>query len=252
MNVEINEKNKNLEKVKNMIYGGIDLLVLPELFSTGYFMNGLEIETIKKYSEEIPSGYTTKKLIDIAKEKKCNILGTILEEENGEYYITSVVVNWLGYIGKHRKRHLTDTERMYYTCGEKTDIFDIGNCKVGALICFEGWFPEDSRELTLNGADIICDSALITNEKTFEIMKVRAIENRNFVAICNAVTTEVFQGEEIKFCGKSRLYDPEGNIVCSANEREEILLIAEVDVEISRNKKTPDCENIVKEAKKFI
>lgn len=85
-NKEFNLK-KIKEKIKNLKF---DLLLLPELFSTGYsFLNK---EELSEYSEEVPGGETTNFLIEIAKKRNCYIAGGIAEKEKELFFNTAVLI----------------------------------------------------------------------------------------------------------------------------------------------------------------
>jgi predicted amidohydrolase len=243
------DKDKNISNVDSLIGNNkLDLVVLPELFSTGYFFE--EKSQIELISEEIPNGDTTKKLLEIAARKECHIVGTLIEREDNKNYITSILAGPKGYIGKHRKRHLTTDELEFYTPGSESEVYEINGCKIGIVVCFEGWFPERIRELLLKGAQIICHSALIMSDKTMNIMKVRAIENNMFIVIANSISSEYFKGNNITFRGESRIYDTSGNIIIDAGKEEKII-IAEIDEKESLKRELPDCRNIIEEIKKY-
>lgn len=248
MNILKKNKEANLLKVENLTDNNkVDLVVLPELFSTGYFYE--TSSQLWEIAEEIPNGLTTQKLIAIANKVGCHIVGTIVERENDKLYITSEIVGPSGYIGKHRKRHLTDGERAYYTSGESSDVYEVNGCKIGIVTCFEGWFPEITRELMLKGAQIICHSALITSERTFDIMKIRAIENKVYLIMSNSISTEYFKNQSITFRGDSRIIDYKGNILVNAGQEEKIIL-AEINEEETIIKNLDDCNDLICEIEK--
>lgn len=247
MNVHKNDKVANLRTVSTLINRQADLVVLPELFSTGYFFDSKE--ELTEIAEEIPNGYTTEKLCEIAKEANCHLVGTIVEKENDRLYITAVVAGPSGYIGKHRKSYLTKNELNYYSRGEDSQVFDVNGCKIGIVICFEGWFPESTRELMFKGAQIICHSVLTTQERTLDIMRVRAIENKAFLIVANSISTETYQNDPITFRGESRVIDYSGKILIDAG-KEETLILVNVDQSETVVKDLEDCNDIISEVRK--
>lgn len=124
-------------------------------------------------------------------------MGAIVEEEGNKYYISAVIVGPSGYIGKHRKRHLTNEESVLLSYGMETDIYEINGCKIGVVICLEGWFPESTRELMIKGAQIVCHSMLTCQARTLDMMRIRAIENKAYVIIANSISTENHNNEFI-------------------------------------------------------
>ncbi len=247
INVQKNDKIKNLNKIEKLINTSVDLVVMPELFSTGYFFDS-EGE-LMEIAEEIPNGYTTKRLSEIAKISNCHLTGAIVEKENGHLYITAIVVGPSGYIGKQRKRHLTKHELKFFSCGKTSDVFDINGCKVGNIICFEGWFPESSRELMLKGAQIICHSALTCQQRTLDIMRIRAIENKVYLVFANSISTEYYNNESITFRGDSRVIDYNGNILVNAGQEEKLITV-DIDEKNTITKDLDDCVDLISEVKK--
>ncbi len=120
---------------------------------------------------------------------------------------------------------------------------------VGVIICFEGWFPESSRELMLKGAQIICHSVLTCQERTLDIMRVRAIENKAFIIVSNSTSTENHNDETVTFRGDSRVIDYNGEILVNAG-KEEKLISVEINEVSTINKDLEDCKDLVYEVKK--
>src|SRR5262249_34081248 len=77
------------------------------------------------------------------------------EKERDIVYNTQVVVGPDGYIGKQRKLHMSRDETFLYKGGRDINVFDVGPCKVGIVICYDNQFPEIARVLALRGADVI-------------------------------------------------------------------------------------------------
>jgi len=145
----------NLSKVESLItLRKADLMVLPELFSTGYhFLNQNEA---LKLSEPIPEGPTTQSLIRICNKNQISIIAGIAEQDENRSYNSAVVIGPNGYLGKYRKIHLFGTEKNCFEPGNlPLKVFDIGTARVGVMICFDWRFPETARTLALSGADLI-------------------------------------------------------------------------------------------------
>ncbi len=242
------DKKANLQKVRRMLAEqALDLAVLPELFATGYFF--ADRAEAKSMAEAVPQGETTQALCRMASEFACHIIGCVLEEEADQLYLSAVVVGPQGYLGKQRKRHLTEFDARWYSPGEESVVFDIMGSKVGVLVCFDAWFPESARELTLRGAQIICQTALISSPDTMQIMRVRAIENKTFVVVGNATGEELYHGAAMRFRGESRVIDFLGNILQTI-EREEGVVSAEVTVAAADGKAMGDCTDLLAEIKR--
>lgn len=228
--VKHKDKLANLEKVAGALSGiAADLIILPELFTTGILFD--TAEEIKELAESVPNGPTCQRLIQIAHENNLYIAGSILEENAGFIYNTAVVVGPSGYIGKQRKVHLPDCEKPFFTSGTEHQIFDINGVKVGLMICFDCWFPEMARSLTKKGAQIICHTANIESQNTLDVVRVRAMENGVYLVCSNRLGTESNQEQTYNFCGKSRVMDSKGNILAESSNGVEEVRVVEINPE---------------------
>ena len=151
--------DENLRRVERLIHQEMaELLVLPELFNTGYlFTSHQEVEEL---AEEIPDGKTTRFLCELAGRCGSFIVGGLAEREGDRFYNSAVLVSPRGYVGTYRKIHLFSEEKLWFSPGDlKLDVFDLGCCRIGIMICFDWFFPETTRILALQGADVICHCA---------------------------------------------------------------------------------------------
>ncbi|MEE7449924.1 hydratase [Methylobacterium radiotolerans] len=134
---------------------GSRLIVLPELASTGYvFESAAEAAAL---AEPVPDGPTTRTWAALAAELGVHIVAGIAESAGETLYNAAVIVGPEGYIGTYRKAHLWDQENVFFAKGDLGfPVFDTALGKVGVAICYDGWFPETFRQLTLGGAEIVC------------------------------------------------------------------------------------------------
>ena len=153
-------------------------------------------------------------------------------------YNTAVLVGPEGYIGKYRKMHLPThsvfEEKRYFRQGYETPVFETQIGRIGLMICYDVFFPEVSRALKLNGAQlIVCISASpAVRRKFFEILTAaRAIENNVFLAYVNLVGIE----DGLQFWGGSRIISPSGSIIAKAKYDEEDLVVGEIDLKDVRH-----------------
>ena len=227
----------NLSKIETLFsYDNTDLMVLPELFNTGYhFLNREEVFTL---SESVPEGPTTQALIRICKKKKTSIIAGIAERDGDQVYNSAVIVGTKGYLGKYRKIHLFDTEKNYFNRGAlPLRVFDIGSARVGVMICFDWRFPESARTLSLAGADLIAHPSNLVLPHCPQAIITRCLENRIFVITANRVGIEErISGNPLHFIGQSQVVDPDGNILYRASKKEEEIQIVDLDIEKARNK----------------
>ncbi|MFJ7078952.1 nitrilase family protein [Streptomyces sp. NPDC098781] len=134
---------------------GASLVVLPELATTGYVFETRE--EAFAHSESIPDGPSLQMFERIAAQHGMYVVGCIVERDGERLYDTAVLVGPNGYIGRYRKTHLWNTEKLWFTPGDEGfKVFDTRIGRIGLLVCWDIWFPETARIVSQMGADIIC------------------------------------------------------------------------------------------------
>jgi predicted amidohydrolase len=227
----------NINKALSMI-GNADaeLLVLPELFNTGYHFNSAQ-ET-RNLAEEIPAGKTTKALCSIAQKKKIYIAAGIAEIADGSLYNSAVLVSPAGYVATYRKVHLFNEEKLWFQPGNKGfDVYDLGQLKIGIMICFDWFFPESARILALKGADIICHPSNLVLPYCQDSMVTRCLENKIYVITANRTGYEDRNGKRLSYTGKSQITSPDGRILHRASPDSDETGFVEIDVSLARDKR---------------
>jgi len=218
---------------------GAQIICLQELFRSHYFCQSENPKNFK-LAESIP-GPTTDALSALAAEREIVIVASVFERRSaGLYHNTAVVIDADGAIaGKYRKMHIPDDplyyEKFYFTPGDLGfPSFQTRYARIGALVCWDQWFPEGARLSALSGAQILVYPTAIgwiPNEpravaqrqrEAWElIQRSHAVANGVYVASVNRVGRE----GKIKFWGHSFVAGPLGEIVAQAGgEREQILL----------------------------
>ncbi len=239
--IALNDIDKNIEDFYNTIRDyNFDLVVLPELFTTGY---KLKIEEVKKYSEHVPESFTVQQFKKISKEKNCTIVWGMAEKEKNNYYNTSVIVHNGEFVGKYRKIHLFLNEKDRFIEGESGfPVFEIDGVKIGLMICFDWIFPEAARTLALKGAQIIAHPANLVLPYCQSVMPSRSIENRVFCITANRIGKE----RGLEFTGQSVLTNPKGEYLLKVDKSKK-LKFHEINPEDSDNKYVTDRNNIFKD-----
>ncbi|MGW1341890.1 nitrilase family protein [Kribbella sp. NPDC002412] len=134
---------------------GAGLIVLPELATTGYVFESRE--EAFAHAEAVPDGPTVESFARIAAARNVYIVGCLPERSGMKLYDTAVLVGPEGYIGRYRKTHLWNTEKLWFTPGDEGfSVFDTKIGRIGLLVCWDIWFPETARIVAQMGADIIC------------------------------------------------------------------------------------------------
>ena len=126
----------NLSKVESLFTSdSADLIVLPELFNTGY--NFLSREEALSLSEPVPEGLTTQTLIRICEKKNISIIAGIAECDGDKVYNSAVIVGPKDYLGQYRKIHLFDTKKNFFDQGNlPLSVFNTDSVHVSVMICF--------------------------------------------------------------------------------------------------------------------
>lgn len=225
----------NISNLERLMAGmeQADLLVLPELCSTGY--NFASRDQAWELSEEISKSRYVQFLKQTCSQRKCFIVSGLNEREGDKLYNTAVLIGPEGYIGKYRKIHLFMNEKDVFTPGEaEPEVFYIGSCRLGMLICFDWIFPEVWRILALKGADVIAHpSNLVIPGLAQRAVPVHALINRVYVVLANRIGTE----REITFTGQSQVADPTGEVLVQASSSGEEVDIVEIDPLRARDKR---------------
>jgi predicted amidohydrolase len=234
---QFGEVAKNLDAVVAVLeQAEADLIVLPELFASGYQF--VSQDEVMQLAESVTDGPTTRRLIDLAKNRQMHIVAGIPERAGDRYYNSAVVVGPSGFVGCYRKTHLFFEETLFFTPGDTGfQVWDIGPAKIGVMICFDWYYPEAARTLALKGAEIICHPSNLVLPNCPDSMPVRCLENRVFAVTCNRTGTEVRGGKDpLTFIGNSETVSPRGAILYRAPRDKEELCILEVDPAEARNK----------------
>ena len=223
------KKEENLKKVKQQIAlhhnTGLDLVVLPELFSTGFaysHFSGL--------AEELDNSITLKFLGKICEEHNISIASSFLVKgQKSDFYqnIGFILHPSKGLIYTYRKIHLWANEKDYFQPG--TDIsepIDIdGKAKVGLAICYDMRFPEVAKSMVLKGAEVIITVAAWPSARLHHfnlLAAARALENTTYHIAVNRMGVDM-EPKVISYKGSSRIIDPLGNVIAGAGNHEQII-----------------------------
>jgi predicted amidohydrolase len=227
---------ENVRAAKSMLDGIEDAtIVLPELFSTGYLFRNMD--EVKKLAESVTTGYTVAQLKKVAKAQRLNLVFGMAEKKARKYYNSAVLITQTGKVHTYQKAHLFDREKLFFQPGQKSfAAHKLEEAKIGMMVCFDWIYPEVTRVLAINGAQVICHPANLVLPWCQDAMRTRSIENRVFTVTANRIGTEKSGPVSITFTGKSQIVDPTGEVLASVGERSEAVKIVEVDVDMALDK----------------
>lgn len=206
--------------------GGAHLLILPEMYLSGYDIGELAFELA-----EPAEGPNFKRMAEAARRHGIALLyGHGETDESGHCYNTATLIDAQGRrrLAYHKAHLYGDEERAVFTAGGTLGVpVDLNGVMIAVLVCYDVEFPEAVRTLALQGAELICvPTALMAPNKAVPelVIPARAYENGVFVAYgnrCGHETTLVYEG-------LSTVAAPDGSIVARAGKHEE-LLFADID-----------------------
>jgi N-carbamoylputrescine amidase len=240
-----------VEKITEAAQNGAQLIVLQELHQTEYFCQS---EDTKFFAYANNFEKDIHFWSQIAKENEVVLVTSLFEKRTaGLYHNTAVVFEKDGNIaGKYRKMHIPDDpgfyEKFYFTPGDLGfEPIQTSVGKLGVLICWDQWYPEAARAMTLRGAELLIYPTAIgwfdednDDEKSRQldswvtIQRSHAIANGIPVLSCNRVGFEsdcagVMAGT--RFWGNSFVCGAQGEILVQANHEKETILYAEIEHE---------------------
>lgn len=226
---EVETNLRQAEEIVASLAGHVDLVVFPELFTTGYDLEHLEL---RRLAERLPSGPTTRRLGRAAAEARLAIIGSIVEEDAGRLYDTAIVIDRRGELaGRYRKSHLYPAERDHFAAGSELEVVDVDGLRLGLAICFEHAFPEIFAELALAGAQLVAIPSAVPRgfEYLLELRsRARAQDNQLFVAASNLAGND----GRTTWCGGSLIVDPRGDVLARAGSDEERIIVAAIDLSL--------------------
>ena len=195
-----------------------DVIILPEMFSTGFTMNN------KPLAEKM-NGKTFEWMKRMAKEKKCVVTGSIIIEERKKYYNRLIWMLPSGKFKTYDKRHLFRYagEEKYYSAGKKKLIFELNGWKICPQICYDLRFPVWIRNLNKE-YDVLIFVANWPERRNYPreaLLLARAIENQSYVIGVNRVGKD---GGDINHSGDSVVINPQGEIISKAKPNEETIM----------------------------
>ena len=212
------ENRSHLSQKINGFLEDVDLIVLPEMFTSGFTMN-------PKAVAETMEGETVSWLQHMAKAKNCAITGSLVVIENGNYFNRLVFVFPNGAIQTYDKRHLFTLagEDNEYTAGTEKLIVEYKGFKLCLLICYDLRFPVFSRNVEEYDVLIYVANWPKPRVNAWDILlKARAVENMCYTIGVNRIGTDSNNNE---YVGHSQAVDFLGNYILQPQEMEGIFIV---------------------------
>jgi len=223
------DKKANFAKTEGLIRDAsskeCEIVVLPEMFSTGFSMG------IQEIGEDL-LGQTSQFLQRVAaKHRVAIIAGYPVFGEDGKGRNAAIAIDEKGHIiGTYFKMYSFSyaNEHLYYDFGQAPVVFNIRGASASVFICYDLRFPEVFRRVarSVNCIFVIANWPSQRIDHWNALLAARAIENQCFVIGVNRTGTD---GNNLSYPGNSHVFSPSGQDICAGNSQDE-LIIADIDL----------------------
>jgi len=243
------DKESNIAKAKRLVIesasNGAKIILLPELFEGLYFCKDMD-EKYFSWASPLKNNKLIKQFSDLANELNVVILVSYFEKSESGYFNSLVVIDSDGSVmDNYRKTHIPDgagyEEKFYFKDGNSGfKVYDTTYGKIGVGICWDQWFCETARILTLMGAELIFYPTAIGSEPEIEldskdhwqrVQMGHSATNTVPVIVANRIGLEVGESCELTFYGSSFITDYTGAKIAEASRDKEEILYGEFDLE---------------------
>ncbi|MGB0385977.1 MAG: carbon-nitrogen hydrolase family protein [Ardenticatenaceae bacterium] len=207
------------ETLEQVGQGGVDLLVCPELFLSGYNVG----ERVALLSESSDGPFAAQ-VAKLAAQWEIAILYGYPEQDGQHRYNSALCIGKDGnQLANHRKLVLpSDFERRWFTTGQALTLFDFSGWKIAILICYDVEFPEAVRACAKAGADLVLVPTALKDKwgvVAHRVVPARAFENGVFLVYANYAGQE----GEWRYLGNSCVVSPTGEDIVRGSQEEQLL-----------------------------
>jgi len=243
------DKHANVQKAKRLVAeaakNGANIILLPELFEGLYFCKDMD-EKYFSWAKPLKNNGLIQEFQALSRDLGVVLLVSYFEKADAEYFNSLVVIDADGSVmDNYRKTHIPDgpgyEEKFYFKPGDTGfKVFATAFGKIGVGICWDQWFCETARALTLMGAEIIFYPTAIGSEPEIEldskehwqrVQMGHAATNTVPVVVANRYGKEVGESCELTFYGSSFITDYTGEKIAEASRDKEEILYAAFDLE---------------------
>jgi len=244
---EFGATEENLDEILEMTEDeSFDLLVLPELFASGYLFESKG--EARELGSKAGKGKVFDALTDLASERDAMIVFGFPEVDGDKIFNSAAALYPDGNFRIYRKTHLFSTEKEIFDPGDTGFfVFDFRGTRVGIIICFDWIYPESVRALALRGAQIVCHPSNLVLPHCPAAMITRALENRVFTVTADRIGEENRAGNNLRFIGQSRIVAPDGKVLGELGDDRPGLITAEIEPEVSDNKRITPMNNLLED-----
>ena len=242
--------DENISKAETLVREaaaqGAQIILLQELFETPYFCQK-EKADYYAYATELEHNKAINHFKAVAKELQVVLPISFYEKKNYARYNSLAVIDADGTVlGKYRKSHIPDgpgyEEKFYFNPGDTGfKVWNTRYAKIGVGICWDQWYPEAARVMSLMGAEILFyptaigsepqDGSIDSKDHWQTCMLGHAAANLIPVVASNRIGEEIDEDSSINFYGSSFIAGPQGNKIVEAGRDEQTVLVSEFDLD---------------------
>jgi omega-amidase len=210
-----NENLAYFTPIINTLKGKTHVVVLPEMFSTGFSMQASSLA-------QTMQGPTLQWMAEMASQNGVIIAGSVIITENNKYYNRLIWMQPNGTAHTYDKRHCFSLagEDKVYTAGTEKVIVQANGVKVNLQICYDLRFPVWSRQTKTNAYDVLLYVANWPSKRIYawqQLLIARAIENQCYIVAVNRIGTDANNND---YNGQSCIVNPLGNVLFNAMDKE--------------------------------
>lgn len=229
----------NLAAMQSLVAGqSFDLLVIPELASTGYSYT--DPKELLPLSELPAEGIFTQWMLQLAAQRNAPVIGGFAERDRHDRLFNSAFIALpSGEWSVYRKTHLFYKEKLIFQPGDSGfAVTEWNGVRIGTMICYDWRFPESARTLALRGADLIAHPSNLVAAKHLwgPTMRTRSFENKVISVTANRTGIETLEGEALTFTGESQIVGMNGKVLADCSPDAATIITAEADPLATRNR----------------
>jgi len=241
--------NKAFDLALKAVSQKVNILLLQELFQSEYFCSTQNAKFFD-YAISFPDNSIFEKFSNFCKQNNIVIPISFFEKSGQNYFNSVVVIDADGsFSSLYRKSHLPDgpgyNEKFYFSPGNTGfKVFKTKFASIGCAICWDQWFPECARSMTMDGAEILMyptaigsephDSTISSKDHWQNVMKGHAAANQIPVLASNRVGVEKEGSISLTFYGNSFIANHLGNVISNMDNESEGIEVSELDLEESK------------------
>jgi len=241
--------NKAFDLASKAVSQKVNILLLQELFQSEYFCSTQNAKFFD-YAISFPDNSIFEKFSNFCKQNNIVIPISFFEKSGQNYFNSVVVIDADGsFSSLYRKSHLPDgpgyNEKFYFSPGNTGfKVFKTKFASIGCAICWDQWFPECARSMTMDGAEILMyptaigsephDSTISSKDHWQNVMKGHAAANQIPVLASNRVGVEKEGSISLTFYGNSFIANHLGNVISNMDNSSEGIEVSELDLEESK------------------